>query len=176
MRITVLNLKSTTALAFAGLALANLMAGCGQVDVATLTKNSDGTYSKTCPADPNLLADNIVKGISIYGVAGSYPGVTLASGALRIFGRPQQSLVSESIRTGEPYPAGGDIEFAVPTGGQHDGYNRTSAYVDRSSWTGLTCGQIQSTVDDRIADCAKIFGSNATYDGAKKGVGAEGIW
>ena len=49
-------------------------------------------------------------------------------------------------------------------------------YVNRSTWGSTTCGTTQSTIAARIADCATVFGANATWDGSVDGNAGQGVW
>lgn len=159
-----------------GLTIALGFAGCGQVDLQSLNKTDGASLNAICKTEPNFLANNIVKGISIFDVVGTYEGVMLASGAPRVLGQPQRTLASEVLQNGVPYSPGGNAQFAVSRSNLTDGASNASAYVTRSLWAGQTCGLTQTSVDERIANCAEVLGASAIYDGPSKGPGAESVW
>ncbi|MBP9682459.1 MAG: hypothetical protein KBD76_13720 [Bacteriovorax sp.] len=56
-----------------------------------------------------------------------------------------------------------------------DGYDASSPVV-KATRPSVTCGTTQNTLAARIADCLAQNGTDATWDGAVKGISGEGVW
>lgn len=148
----------------------------------------DGT--KMCSvSSPNLIASNIKNGVTILGILGTYTGSgggsgggvssALTSNIHRDSGAAAWSQFKESVDdAGQNYSLA--IYRAIPNiTKDDDGYTGTSVTsVDRTGWSGQTCGTSQATIEDRIADCAAhgIIGANATWDGTVKGNAGQSVW
>lgn len=131
--------------------------------------------------ESNLIASNIKSGITIFGVLGSYTGagVAMASNQHRNLATTQVDQLTESVtNAGIDYTSADPGYRAVPKiTKDDDGYTGGSVtYVDRSTWASTTCGTTQATLNARIADCATVFGANATWDGSIKGNAGQGQW
>lgn len=133
--------------------------------------------------EPNLIASNIALGVSIFGVTGTYSGSSglgsLASNMHRDPSTTQMLIQTESIANAGIQYLNSDPGYrAIPRiNKDDDGHTGGSVtYVDRSTWAATTCGTTQSTVELRIADCATVFGANATWDGSAKGNAGQSIW
>jgi hypothetical protein len=148
------------------------------------TGNCKISQATVVELETNLIAGNIANGITIFGVLGSYTGSgggtgALASNMYRDRVTPQLSMLTESTTNAGVQYSNNDPGYrAIPRiGKDDDGYIGGSVtYVDRSTWAASTCGTVQATLDARIADCATVFGANATWDGAFKGNAGQGVW
>ncbi len=134
--------------------------------------------------DANLIAANIRVSETIFGVAGSFTGVLTewGSGMSRTTSTTVNVLtyVSEtttySAASATVLPA---YYHPVPRiASSDDAYNLTTqvTLVDRTGWAATTCGTAQASIGLRIANCATVFGANATWDGGSKGHNGEGQW
>lgn len=148
--------------------------------------------------DPDLLAANILNGVSIFGVTGTYSnsGVTLMSNMHRDKATTQITQETEVItNVGTAYPNVDPGYRAIPKIAKDDeGYIGGSVtLVSRTNWdtgcdatTGAGGGSANSvckcglsgTIEARLADCAahNVIGTNATWDGAIKGNAGQGTW
>ncbi len=144
----------------------------------------DGNYSgNSCLlTDSNLVASNIVNGVSIFGVTGSYTGsfnTNMYSTESRSLSQAPMTLYTEDVTdAGTAYTNSTSGYRAVPDiNTDDDGYTGGSVtYVNRSTWGSTTCGTTQSTIAARIANCATVFGANATWDGSVDGNAGQGVW
>jgi len=133
--------------------------------------------------EPNLISSNILNGVTIFGVTGTYGSVgsigSLASNMHRDSSTAQLTIAEETVvSSGNPYLNSDPGYRAVPRINKDDeGSNGGSVtYVDRSSWAATTCGTAQATIELRIADCVTVFGSEATWDGSVKGNAGQSVW
>lgn len=154
-----------------------------------LIQMPDGIYinNKCSFDDPNLVPENIVKGISIFGVTGTYTdkmAKLVGSNVLHDMGSTQILLNEETLNYG------GDTGSRLPNSNgfsyreipkitlDDDGYNGVHVtYVNRTTWGANTCGLV-GTILERIADCNSNLniGSESTWDGAVKGNAGYGVW
>jgi hypothetical protein len=58
----------------------------------------------------------------------------------------------------------------------HNKGESAATRVDRSTWGATTCGTVQATINARIADCAKVIGAKATWDGTVNGKEGQRLW
>lgn len=133
--------------------------------------------------DSNLIASNIASGVTIFGITGTYTELNGLSGLSSNMHRnrttTQITIQNETItNTGVPYSSNDPGYRAVPKiGKDDDGYSGGNVvYVDRTTWAATTCGTLQSTIALRIADCATVFGANATWAGATQGNAGQSTW
>lgn len=134
--------------------------------------------------EPNLIAANIKGGVTIFGVSGTYtaplsgPGIIM-SNMYRDSITSQISILDESTADATLQYVTNDPGYrAIPDiNKDDDGYTGGSvAYVDRSTWSTTACGTAQVGLVARIADCAVVFGANATWDGTVKGNSGQSVW
>lgn len=139
----------------------------------------NGFYSsKTVTfTDAFLTPANIKSGITIFGVAGT--GAGFPSNAFRTTGTLQLSSAGEaSTYAGIALPVAGGYTYRdVPRiSTDDDGTTGGSmTYVNRTSWTGLTCGG-SGTLEQRITNCAGVLGATASWSGVSNGNGGQGSW
>lgn len=139
-----------------------------------------GFYTgKSClVSDANLIAANIKLGVAILGVNGSI--TTYApSNMNRSKTQAQITQLSESeTSAGSAYTNSSTGYRAVPRiTVDDDGYSSGNVTkVNRTGWGATTCGTAQTTLAARIADCASVFGAEATWDGTVKGNAGHGVW
>jgi hypothetical protein len=132
--------------------------------------------------EANLIAANIKSGITIFGVLGSYTGSgagSLASHMHRDPATTQMSILDESTANAGTDYVNNDPGYRAVSriNKDDDGYTGGSVvYVDRSTWGSNTCGTAQATLNARIANCATVFGANATWDGSTKGNAGQAVW
>jgi hypothetical protein len=161
-------------------------------DLSACTNNAVST--KACKVEAagvavsddiaNIIAANIVNGISIFGVTGTYIGtfgLNTASNEHRDKTQTQETLHTEVVtNAGIAYTNSASGYRAVPNVAKDDdGYTGGNVtYVSRTGWAANTCGTSQATVAARIADCAVhgTIGSNATWDGLTKGNAGQSVW
>jgi hypothetical protein len=137
-----------------------------------------GYYSsKTCSVgDADLVAGNIRYGVTILGVTGTYGPSDVYSTMYRSPSQTPKSLYTETVsEAGSAYPNSATGYRAVPKSTtDNDGYYNLTK-VNRTGWTGITCG-LSGTTAARIADCAATLGAETTWDGVTKGNAAQGVW
>lgn len=127
--------------------------------------------------DAFLTPANIKSGIAIFGVTGT--GAGFPSNAFRTTGFLQLTSAGEaSTYAGIALPATGSYRYRdVPKISTDDdgttGGNVT--YVNRTSWTGLTCGG-SGTLEQRITSCAGVLGATASWSGVTNGNSGQGNW
>lgn len=134
--------------------------------------------------DASLISGNIRVGETIFGVAGSFTGVLTewGSGLSRTTSTTTNVMTYVSETTTYAAASGTALPnyyHPVPKiATSDDAYNLTTqvTIVDRTGWGATTCGTAQASVGLRIANCAAVFGANATWDGAAKGHNGEGQW
>jgi hypothetical protein len=134
--------------------------------------------------EPNLSSINIKIGETIFGISGVFTGVLTqwGSGMSRITSSSVNVISSASETT--TYSAvsatalPSDYRPVPRITASDDAYNLTTqvTLVNRTGWSTTTCGTSQTAVGLRIADCATVFGANATWDGRASGHNGEGIW
>jgi hypothetical protein len=144
----------------------------------------DGT--RTCSlSDFNLVPANIRSGVTIFGVKGtaSCSGTSsvqsLSSNAFLDKGLTPVSLVAETTTyAGSSLPIGyREVPSILKDDDGFLGANSVSGEfqsVNRSSF--VNCGSMQDTVSARIADCAALNGSNATWNGNLSANAGQGTW
>ena len=148
------------------------------------TGNCQISQATVALLETNLIAANIMNGVSIFGVIGTYTGPSAGLGAMvsnmhREKGTAQWSMVTESTtNAGVAYTNSNSGYRAVSSiMKDDDGYTGGSViHVDRSTWGATTCGTVQATLNARIADCATVFGADATWDGTVKGNAGQAVW
>ena len=91
------------------------------------------------------------------------------SGAFRDPGTSQITIAEE---TGRGLPAN---YHTVPVLAQ-DGTFSTIVPLVNHTQTSVDCGYLQSSIDERIADCSAKAGAAAVWDGPLLGSGTEGVW
>lgn len=134
--------------------------------------------------ETNLSAANIKLGETIFGINGTFTGVLTAWGSG--MSRTTSTTVNVISYTSETTTYSAVSATALPSdyhpvpriGSSDDAYNLTTqvSLVDRTGWGATTCGTAQANIGARIADCAVVFGANATWDGRQKGHNGEGVW
>lgn len=106
----------------------------------------------------------------------------MASTQSRTKSEPQVTLNVESVlNSGMPYANSSTGYRAIPDILlDDDGTNGSSnvVVVNRTGWNVNTCGTTQSTIAERISDCAShsIIGPESTWDGGTKGNSGQGVW
>lgn len=103
---------------------------------------------------------------------------SLRSNMHRDVGSAQMSQEEEAVnKAGEPYTNSSTGRAVPDILKDDDGHNASSpvVFVDRTGWSNTTCGTVGS-IEDRIADCAIVFGGEATWDGAVKANSGQGVW
>ncbi len=154
----------------------------------------DGSLSATIPSgyyagtetatmsDTDLAVGNIRSGVNLFGTTGTFTGtfaLNMGSTQHRDKTTTQVSVHAESTtNAATAYTNSGAGYRAVPDINKDDeGYSGTShTAVNRTGWSTTTCGTAQATIDLRIADCAAVFTTDATWDGATKGNAGQGTW
>ncbi|WP_409477460.1 hypothetical protein [Pseudobdellovibrio sp. HCB154] len=138
--------------------------------------------------EPDLDPDNIQKGLVIFGVRGTYeaPEIVYGSGAHRAPSSStavnrmtyKQNLTGESNRleanpnqnSSQIYPT--DYHPVPKISGDSEA---DVVKVNRGTWSNTQCGTI-GTISARLANCASVFGSNATWKGTVKGNAGQTDW
>lgn len=149
---------------------------CAGVTLLGVTGTAD------CISSPvaGLAPENICAGVTILGITGvancasDHPDFTdhMVSTAYRDFGSAQMSLKQESTAGLAPnYRKIPDLRKDTTLAY----YSNSSNFVNHALIT-QDCGYSQSSVAERIADCAARNGAVATFDGAARGISAEGVW
>jgi hypothetical protein len=148
------------------------------------TGNCQISQATVALLETNLIAANIMNGVSIFGVTGTYTGPSAGLGAMisnmhREKGTAQWSMVTESsTNKGLAYTNSNSGYRAVPDiTKDDDGYKSQNViYVDRTGWGATPCGTVQATIDARIANCSTVLGAEATWDGTVKGNAGQSVW
>lgn len=136
----------------------------------------DGTQSANM-SDTNFIAKNIKQGVTLFGVLGTQKGNEfLGSSMNRNYGTTQITLAAETVTYAGTNTLPNNYRPIPVIATDDDGYTGSVPKVDRSTWSNTTCGTTQTTIDARIADCASIFASNATWDGTDRGSAGQSIW
>lgn len=124
-----------------------------------------------------LVPSNIRSGISIFGVSGT--NVSFFSNAFRDKNTLQLSTAGEaSAYAGVALPStGGFVYRDIPKISKDDDGTTGSSinYVNRISWTGLTCGT-SGTLAQRITNCAGTLGASASWSSVVNGNAGQGNW
>ncbi len=164
-----------------GTAGANVNGADGSLSATIPTGYYAGTETATM-SDTDLAAGNIRSGVNIFGTTGTFTGtfaLNMASTQHRDRTTTQVSVHAESTtNAATAYTNSGAGYRAVPSiAKDDDGYTGTSHRpVNRTGWSTTTCGMAGATIDLRIADCAAVFTTEATWDGSTKGNAGQGTW
>lgn len=158
--------------------------------------NCEVTQSTFALLDTNLIAANILSGITIFGVAGTATSGGPASGITSHMHRDKTtipwSIVKETVTdAGQNYPnsyASAGYRAVPNILKDDDGVRSDNVdYVDRTiqsgsggangtAWGSISCGTSQASVELRIANCLSVLGTNTIWDGAVKGNAGQSVW
>lgn len=157
---------------------------CGQGKVGLCFTTTDFKSS----LEPDLVPENIQRGVVIFGVRGSYdaPEIVYGSGAHKT---PSSSTTSNKMNYKQTTTGESNRLEASPNSNSSSLYPTdyhpipkiaTDSEVDvvkvnRASWSNTQCGTI-GTIVARIANCATVFGANATWKGSAKGNAGQTDW
>lgn len=153
----------------------------------------NGYYNgKTCSmSDADLIAGNIKDGVNIFGVAGTYTGSGGSTGIPMGATAPRNpgSATNPFLTTNPTATTQISVVAETTTYVSSDlpaGYRDIpDIYIDDEGERGscqfaprptADCGTTQDSVALRIAHCASVNGSRATWDGAVQCTGQQGLW
>lgn len=157
---------------------------CGQGKVGLCYTATDSKSS----LEPDLIPGNIQKGLVIFGIRGDYeaPEIVYGSGAHR---DPSSSTTANRMNYKQTTTGESNRLEAAPNANSSTIYPTsyhpvpkiaTDTEVDvvkvnRASWSNTQCGTI-GTIVARVANCATVFGANATWKGTVKGNAGQTDW
>ena len=156
-------------------------------------------YSTKAQSALNLLPENVKAGEKIFGTMGTFitEGFYWGSGAHRDPGgkrmvyqkppgpAPNPAPYIEAEANFDPTSATLPANYRfVPKISSDTEAIIGAQKVDRTGWNLKECGldvsgdtrPVLTVLDKRIANCANVFGSSATWDGVTKGNAGQGVW
>lgn len=139
-------------------------------------------------SEPDLIPENIQKGLVIFGVRGTYEvaEIVYGSGAHR---NPSSSTVVNKLNYKQNLTGESNILEANPTKKSSQIYSleyhpipkiasdseADIVKVNRTSWSNTECG-LTGTITNRISNCRSVLGSETLWKGSLKGNAGQTDW
>lgn len=129
---------------------------------------------------------NIAVGTSVFGIPGNYSAqrISYGTGAHKnksaSLTTSNQITYEQEIALTTPLPVAKPQYHGIPKIAlDSDGFGKASqvAAVNRSTWSTKTCGlTVTDEISARIANCATVMGSEATWNGSARGNAGQTTW